>query len=139
MNAEGQYVPHVLGLVEGQPLKIFNGDETIHSIHFLAKVNEAHKFTQHEKDLKEGIEVKLVAEEPFKVKCDVHPWMSCYIGVFKHPFFDVTGPYGTFELKGMPAGKYVIQAWHETFGTLAAEVDVATGETATFEFTFSPD
>lgn len=24
------------------------------------------------------------------MKCDVHPWMSAYIGVFNHPFFGVS-------------------------------------------------
>ncbi|MHC4696844.1 MAG: carboxypeptidase regulatory-like domain-containing protein [Planctomycetota bacterium] len=134
-----QYFPHVIGIVQGQPLKILNGDDTLHRIRSLPKINEAFNFTQPKKDLEKGIEVKLVAEEPFKVKCDVHPWMECYIGVFKHLFLSVTGSDGTFELKGMPGGRYVIQAWHEEFGTLTAVVNVATGETATYDFTFAPD
>lgn len=134
-----QYKPHVIGIMDGQPLKILNGDDTNHNIHFLPKVNEAYNFTQPKKDLEGGKEVRLVAEEePFRVKCDVHPWMGCYIGVFKHPFFDVTELDGTYELKGMPAGKYVIRAWHEKFGTLTAEVSVATGETAVNDFTYAP-
>jgi len=132
------YEPHVLGIVEGQPLKILNGDETNHNIHFLPEVNEEINFTQPKKDLEAGKEVKLVAEKPFKVKCDVHPWMGCHVGVFKHPFFSVTDTDGTFELKGMPGGKYVIEAWHEEFGTLTAEVNVATGETAEADLTYKP-
>ncbi len=134
-----QYKPHVIGIVDGQPLKVLNGDETNHNIHFLPKINEAYNFTQPKKDLEKGKEIKLVAEEPFKVKCDVHPWMGAYIGVFKHPFFDVTSLDGTFKLKGMPAGKYVIQAWHEKFGTLTTEVSVTTGESATADFAFAPE
>ena len=134
-----QYKPHVIGIVDGQPLKVLNGDDTNHNIHFLPKINEAYNFTQPKKDLERGRELKLVAEEPFKIKCDVHPWMGGYIGVFKHPFFDVTGLDGTFELKGMPGGEYVVQAWHETFGTVTMEVTVATGESATADFAFAPE
>lgn len=133
-----QYKPHVLGLVEGQALKILNGDDTNHNIHFLPKVNDETNFTQPKKDLEKGRVLKLVAEAPFKVKCDVHPWMGCRIGVFKHPFFNVTGKDGTFTLKGMPAGKYVLQAWHEEFGTKTIEVEVTTGEAKMVDFTYEP-
>ena len=82
--------------------------------------------------------VKLVAEDVFRVNCDVHPWMGCYIGVYTHPFFAVTGKDGTFELKGLPPGKYVIEAWHETFGTQTATIEVAIDETKEYDFTFAP-
>ncbi|MBI4719611.1 MAG: carboxypeptidase regulatory-like domain-containing protein [Planctomycetes bacterium] len=131
------YEPHVLGIVEGQPLKVFNGDDTNHNIHFLPKKNEEHNFSQPKKDETEGKELKLVAEDVFKVKCDVHPWMGCYIAVFKHPFFSVTGEDGTYEIKGMPPGKYTLEAWHEEFGTQTAEVEVkSAGEAKTVDFTF---
>lgn len=133
-----QYKPHVLGIVEGQALKILNADNTNHNIHFLPKLNEAYNFTQPKKDVVKGREVKLEAEAPFRVKCDVHPWMGCHIGVFKHPFFGVTGKDGTFKLLGMPAGKYTIEAWHEKFGSLTAEVEVGAGETAYLDFTYEP-
>ena len=29
-------------------------------------------------------------EAMFHIKCDVHPWMSAYLGVFTNPFFSVT-------------------------------------------------
>ena len=38
----------------------------------------------------------------FLVKCDVHPWMSAYVGVFSHPFFAVTGDDGKFTIAGLP-------------------------------------
>ena len=45
-------------------------------------------------------------------KCEVHPWMFAYVGVFDHPFFAVTGKDGTFKISGVPNGKYVIEAYH---------------------------
>ncbi len=135
LKQEGcEYSPHVFGIMDGQPLKIVNGDDTNHNIHFLPKENEALNFTQPKKGMEK--EVSLVKEEVFKVKCDVHPWMGCYIEVFSHPFFATTGKDGTFELKGLPPGKYTIQAWHETFGVQTMEVEVATGETKEADFTY---
>lgn len=133
-----EYVPHVLGVMEGQGLQIFNGDDTNHNIHFLPKVNEEINFTQPKKDLTTGKTVMLKKEGAFKAKCDVHPWMGCYIQVFTHPFFAVTGKDGTFELKGLPAGKYTVVAWHEKFGTQEVQVEVAVDETKEADLTFAP-
>ena len=132
-----EYKPHVLGIMAGQPLKIRNDDDTNHNIHFLPKVNQEMNFTQPKKGMEK--DVTLTKEAPFKVKCDVHPWMGCYIGVFEHPFFSVTGKDGTFELKGLPPGKYVVEAWHEKFGSQTMTVEVASGDTKEADFTFEPE
>lgn len=129
-----QYKPHVLAIQNTQKITIHNGDTTNHNIHFLPKVNQEMNFTQPKKGMTK--DVSLSTEAPFRVKCDVHPWMGARIAVFNHPFFDVTGKQGTFTLKGLPAGTYLIEAWHETFGTLTANVTVGTGESKTSDFTF---
>ena len=51
------------------------------------------------------------------VGCDVHPWMRSYISVLDHPFFAVTKEDGKFEIKGLPAGEYEIEAFHEKLKT----------------------
>jgi len=131
-----EYEPHILALMEGQALKVLNGDETNHNIHFLPKKNEEHNFSQPKPDAV-GKELKLVAEDlPIKVKCDVHPWMGAWVGVFKHPFFAITGEDGMFTIANLPPGKYTITAWHETYGEQTAEVEVASGATAEKDFTF---
>jgi plastocyanin len=130
-----EYKPHVMGVMEGQEVVIKNSDDTNHNIHFLPKANEEINKTQPKKDMADTVKLTK-AEEPFHVKCDVHPWMGAYIGVFKHPFFFVTDKEGTYELKGLPPGKYVVKAWHETFGEQTAEVEVKSGETKEKNFTF---
>ena len=138
LNQHGcEYTPHVLGIMDGQPLQVRNSDDTNHNIHFLPKVNQEHNFTQPKQGMVQNL--TLVKEEMFKVKCDVHPWMGCHIGVFDHPYFSVTGKDGTFELKGLPPGKYVIEAWHEAFGTQTTTVELAVDETKEADFTFEPD
>jgi plastocyanin len=131
-----EYTPHVIPLMEGQALKIRNSDDTNHNIHLLPKMNQETNFSQPKQGMEQ--DVKLVKEEVFKAKCDVHPWMGCYIRVFDHPFFAVTGEEGTFEIKGLPPGKYTIEAWHETFGTQTMSVDLKSGETKEQDFTYEP-
>ena len=74
-----------------------------------------------------------------KVTCDVHGWMSSYIGVMTHPFFQVTGTDGSFELKDVPEGKYELEAWSEAFPSkepLTLPVTVEAGKPTEVNFTF---
>jgi hypothetical protein len=68
--------------------------------------------------------------------CNVHPWMKSYVGVVEHPFFSVSGDNGQFEIKDLPAGTYVIEAWHEKLGVSTQNVTVGSGETKTINFSF---
>ena len=88
-----------------------------------AQYNCSYKaFIGHASALKE-VTTKFDREEPiFQVKCDVHPWMLAHVNVFDHPFFAVTGADGGFEIKGLPAGSYTLEAWHETLGTRTQKV-----------------
>ncbi len=132
-----QYKPHVIALMAGQPLRVRNSDPTNHNIHFLPKVNQQYNFSQPKQDMEKDL--KLQVEDTFKVKCDVHPWMGCYIRVFDHPFYAVTGKDGSFEINGLPPGKYVLEAWHEKFGTQTVTVEVTSGGSSESNFTFEPD
>src|SRR5439155_1683672 len=71
------------------------------------------------------------------VTCDVHPWMRGYLGVLPHPYFAVTGADGRFTLRGVPAGEYVLAAWHERFGTREAPLTLGAGETKDVAFAYA--
>lgn len=139
INQKGcTYVPHVFGMMAGQKLTIRNSDPLLHNIHALPKENAEFNFGQP----REGMESTKTFKKPevmVKFKCDVHPWMSAYVGVLDHPFYAVTGDDGSFEIKGLPAGRYTIEAWHEQFGTKQMQVDVTDGEAKTIEFGYGPD
>lgn len=136
LNQEGcTYYPHVFGVQTGQEFIVRNSDQSLHNIHATPATNEG--FNQSQPF--EGMEMTKSFDKgeimvPFK--CDVHPWMSAYIGVVDHPYFAVTGADGSFTIDGIPAGTYTVEAWHETFGTRTAEVTVeADGAAgATFDF-----
>lgn len=131
------YKPHVMALMVGQPYRILNSDGILHNIHALPKINPAFNKAMPP-TLKETQTTFEKQEEFFQVKCDVHPWMSAYVGVFAHPFFAVTGPDGKFTLSGLDPGTYEVEAWHEKLGMQKATVAVAAGETKSTAFKFSP-
>jgi len=131
-----QYKPHVMGIMIGQPYKILNSDGILHNIHSLPKVNPSFNKPMPG-TLKEATTTFAKAEPIFQIKCDVHPWMLAYIGVFTHPFYAVTGTDGKFTISGLDPGTYEITAWHERLGTQTASVTVGASDTKPQNFKFA--
>jgi hypothetical protein len=129
------YVPHVLGMQAKQPLVIRNDDDTLHNVHALPTKSKEFNVGQPNKGM-ETTRTIPIPEVMVKFKCDVHPWMSAYIGVLDHPFFAVTNDKGEFTIKGLPPGEYTIEAWQETFGTQSQAVSVKAGESKALTFAF---
>lgn len=128
------YQPHVLAVMVGQEVEILNNDGLMHNIHALPKKNK--EFNKAMPKFKKKVLTKFdKVEKPFKIKCDVHPWMGAYIGVYNHPYFAVTGEDGAYAISGLDPGEYVIEAWHEKLGTQTATITVGDGMT-TADFTF---
>jgi plastocyanin len=131
-----QYVPHVQGIMVGQAYKILNSDGILHNVHALPKVNRG--FNQPMPgNMKETTKTFDKPEPVFQIKCDVHPWMMAYVGVFTHPFFSATSTDGKFTISGLDPGTYEITAWHEKLGTQTATVTVAANETKSQNFKFA--
>ena len=129
------YVPHVLGVLVGQPVQIVNSDATLHNIHPQPVANTGFNIGMPVQGMKQT-KVFTKAETPFPVKCDVHSWMSSYIGVFSNPFFGVSNDQGMVELRDLPAGTFQVQAWQEKYGMRSASVTVGAGETKQVTFTY---
>ena len=130
-----QYAPHIFGIQAGQALKIVNSDGTLHNIHALPKINAEFNIGQPFQKM-ETLKKFDKPEVPLRFKCDVHKWMGAYCGVFNHPFFAVSNDQGTFEIKNLPPGNYVIEAWQEKYGPQTQNVTVSGAETKNLEFTF---
>ena len=137
MDQKGcMYVPHVMGVMVGQPYKILNSDGVLHNVHTLPKVNKA--FNQAMPPTRKEATTTFDKEEAiFHTKCDVHPWMSAYVGVFSHPFFSVTSTDGKFTISGLDPGTYEITAWHEKLGTQTASVTVGATDKKVQDFKFA--
>ena len=130
------YVPHAMGIMVGQPYRILNSDGILHNVHTLPKINPSFNRAMPATS-KEATTTFAKPEPVFQIKCDVHPWMSAYIGVFTHPFFSVTSTDGKFNIAGLDAGTYEITAWHERLGTQTASITVSGTDTKTQDFKFA--
>ena len=131
-----QYLPHAQGIMVGQPYKILNSDGILHNVHSLPKVNPQFNKPMPP-TLKETTTTFAKPEPIFQIKCDVHPWMTAYVGVFTNPFFSVTKTDGKFTISGLDPGTYEISAWHEKLGTQTASVTVAASGAKTQDFKFA--
>ena len=131
-----QYVPHVMGIMVGQAYRILNSDGILHNLHALPKINSG--FNKPMPATVKETSATFGKPEPlFPIKCDVHPWMQAYIGVYTHPFFSVTSTDGKYTISGLDPGTYEITAWHEKLGTQTASVTVAASGTKTQDFKFA--
>lgn len=131
-----RYEPRVVAVRAGKVLRVKSSDPTIHNVHGMCNANPQFNFGMTGAGETKDITFSLPEPSPVRMKCDVHPWMAGHVGVFDHPFFAVTGPDGTFQLKQVPAGTYTLVAWHERLGTSEQPITVVEGQPASAEFTF---
>jgi plastocyanin len=131
-----RYEPHVIGVQVDQPISIINSDATLHNVHALPANSKQFNLGMPI----QGMKMKKKFSTPevmVKMKCDVHPWMSAYIGVLSHPFFAVTGDDGSFSITGVPAGNYTLVTWHEKLGESSQAITVVRDQTTSVDFSFS--
>jgi plastocyanin len=129
-----QYLPHVAVMEVNQEIEIYNTDKTSHNIHPLAKVNP--EWNKSQPPGAPPLKETFAKAEFIPVKCNIHPWMHGYFAVLNTSHATVSGENGEFSLKGLPAGKYTVTAWHERFGTQSQEVTVGAGAAPKLNFVF---
>ena len=127
--------PRVLGIQVGQTLKVTNSDPVTHNIHPLAQVNR--EWNQSQAPGAEAFTRKFTQPEVMiRVKCNIHGWMHAWVGVVAHPYFAVTGADGTFQLRNVPPGNYVIETWHEELGKQEQKITLAPAGQSELVFNF---
>ena len=135
-NKNCVYVPHVTGVMAGQPVVFLNQDSTLHNIHSYPKNSKAFNLGLPLVGMKKTKKFD-APELMVPLKCDVHPWMQGYIGVLSHPYFAVSDANGQFELKNLPPGEYTVEAWHEKLGVRSQRVTLGANETKQTEFKYT--
>jgi hypothetical protein len=128
-----QYVPYLLAIRSGQQV-IFKSSESAavpHNVHIAA-------IGKNLAIVGPGTlpPVKFDTVDFINVRCDVHPWMSCWVAVMDGPWFAVSSPQGTFEIKNVPVGQCTLAVWHERLSTLEQTVNVTANQTTEITFTY---
>ena len=130
------YQPHVLVIRTNQAVRFKSSDDTMHNVHTTCEFNKPVNFaTMRANDSRD---ITFDSPEIFRVKCDVHPWMSAWIAVLPHSYYSLTADAGTFEIKNSPTGNQTLIAWHERFGELEQTVNITADKATEIIFNFKP-
>lgn len=133
-----QMVPRVFGIQTGQVLRIVNYEGTAHNTQARLMRNPELKLTQQPGAAPDERRFEQ-PESPIRITDEAHPWERAYIGVFPHPFFAVSGRDGSYSIRGLPPGRYTVEAWHEKLGTKTAEVSVGAKGSERLDLAFAVD
>jgi plastocyanin len=136
-----RYIPHVVGVMVGQPVRFTNSDPTMHNVHMVPTVagNQAVDISQPPANGQNGAQDERTFKLPelmIPVRCNNHPWMQAFINVSPNPFYAVSDVAGRFMIKGLPPGTYMIVADQEQLGQKTATVTVPAQGTVTQDFTY---
>lgn len=129
------YRPHVIGARVGQKVIFLNSDPVLHNVRSVGEANATFNDMMPTKDMR-LVKTFDKEEVPVRAKCDVHPWMTAFVGVVPHPFFAVSNDAGEFSLVNVPEGEYELEAWHEVFGRQTKTIKVAARGSITADLTF---
>ncbi|QDV48642.1 hypothetical protein [Gimesia fumaroli] len=126
------FFPHAMVVRTDQNVLVKSNDPVAHNTHTFPFRNEAVNFILAPND-RVGKEVSNPIGErlPFKVTCDIHPFMTAYWFVVDHPYAVVSDKDGKFTIKNLPEGENEFRVWHEKGGYIvrSLDVDVKAGET----------
>jgi len=133
-----QYVPHVIGVMQGGSVEFRNSDVTMHNVHVTPTdvgngtidVTEGPRGQPQSKQFQRP-------ELMIPVRCNNHPWMNAFINVSATPYFAVSDADGHFELRGLPPGNYTIGAVHEKMGEKTMQVTVTAHAATKADFSFA--
>ena len=127
-QAKMTFVPHVMVVQVGTTVEFLNSDPVGHNVYWPSISGNkklAHNMGTWPKGEKKGFQFNDVGVAP--LLCNVHPEMSGYIVVSPTPYFALTDKNGDFEIKNVPAGKYMLKTWSEEGKVTTQTVEVGAG------------
>jgi plastocyanin len=115
------YVPRVVVVPVGGTVEFLNSDRLLHNLHSVGTENRMFNRTQPT-----GRTIPIIFTKPeiVRIDCDLHSWMRAWVVVAEHPFYAITSEQGEFTLDHVPGGRYTLQVWQETLGSVTRDVAV---------------
>jgi plastocyanin len=120
-SASKRFEPHILAVPKNATVEFPNADPIYHNVFSVSGANrfDLGLYRSGASRSKKFEEAGLV-----RVYCNIHPQMIGFVLVVDSGFVAVTGPDGSFQLDGVPAGTHVVKAWHEDGSEVALTIAV---------------
>ncbi len=128
------FTPHILPVLVGTTVSFPNSDEVRHNVFSPSPPKRFNLGTYPR-----GVTRTVTFDKPGEVAllCNVHAEMSAYVIVVESPYFAVTTKDGSYTIKNVPPGKYVLKAWHERLKSQTKEIEVRGDAPVTVDFELS--
>ncbi len=129
-----QFLPRVLPVVAGTPVKFLNSDPTPHNV--FSPDNEKYNLGTWPKGQTKDYAFTKCAKTPclYTQLCRVHPEMEGFVVVLQNPYFAVTDKEGHYEIGNVPPGSYTLAVWHTRRKADPQAVVVDAAKPATIDF-----
>ena len=120
------FFPAILPILVGTRVEFPNEDDTYHNIfsYSPAKRFDLGRYRSDERPIPSEL---FDVAGMVTLRCDIHEHMRAIILVLDTPHFVISGTDGTFSLKGLPEGNYVLKAWVDSRTTLEKPVVLTAG------------
>jgi hypothetical protein len=112
------FIPHVLGIREGQTVLVKNSAPFAHNLNVTSFGDGPNWNETMAPGTSKEIKGTVPALSPTTAACNIHGWMGARIYTFKHPYFCVTEQDGSFKIDKVPVGTYFLVVDHEQGGFL---------------------
>jgi plastocyanin len=121
-----EFVPRVVVVPVGGTVEFLNSDRLLHNVRTFSTANPSFNRTHPT-----ARTIRVIFKEPeiIRVECDLHSWMRAWVVVTDHPVHAVTNDQGEFTLDNVASGKYKLQVWQESLGSVTK--DVTAGDSIT--------
>ena len=120
-TADKEFSPHVLVLPVGSTVTFPNHDPFNHNVFSLSEENPFDLGLYGRGETKA---VKFSRPGIVRIFCNVHPGMSALVMVRDNPYYSQPSSDGSFTIDAVPAGRYVLHAWHERASELSRDLMV---------------
>ena len=128
-----RFVPRVIAIAVNASVDFPNLDPVFHNVFSLSA---ARRFDLGKYPRGSSRRVQFPRPGLVNVYCDIHSDMEAFVLVLPHHGFARPSAEGEFELPALPAGAYVLNAWHPDLGSQSVPVTVPEVGTVAAELSF---
>jgi plastocyanin len=104
------FQPHVLPILVGTTVDFLNSDPYLHNVFSPEACADKFNLGTFPKGEKKPHTFRKECFAP--LLCIVHPEMEAFVAVLPTPYFGVTKPDGSYDIRDVPDGSYTLKVWH---------------------------